>query len=179
MPLVYLAMPHSEFYVKALATMQSTIVDGHVHESPKTVKEQRVTSFIGHLLILAMLLNSTVYDNMVGLVPFPVLDGLFLYLAVITLYGNTVLSRFSFMFSDKSVFGESHFSQKVNQSDICKFNIACILQIFILISLGFCGIWVNFGFPFFTVLMLPVRHYILPKFIDEWSLIIMDSRHHK
>ena len=55
MPIVYLAMPHSEFYVKALATMKSTIVDGHVHEQPTMVREQRVTSFVGHLLILISL----------------------------------------------------------------------------------------------------------------------------
>ena len=179
MPIVYLAMPHSEFYVKALATMKSTIVDGHVHEQPTMVREQRVTSFVGHLLILISLVTPSIYDNLISLVPFPVLDGLFLYLAVVTLYGNTVLSRVSYMFTDKSVYGEGHFSQKVDHRDICKFNFACIFQLVVLIGLGFCGIWVNLGFPFFTLAMLPVRHYLLPLFIDEGSLFILDSRHQK
>ena len=143
------------------------------------VREQRVTSFVGHLLILISLVTPSIYDNLISLVPFPVLDGLFLYLAVVTLYGNTVLSRVSYMFTDKSVYGEGHFSQKVDHRDICKFNFACIFQLVVLIGLGFCGIWVNLGFPFFTLAMLPVRHYLLPLFIDEGSLFILDSRHQK
>ena len=53
LPWIHGALPHSPLHVRALAKVEEQVIDGHVSEEVVSIYEQRISSFISHLLIFA------------------------------------------------------------------------------------------------------------------------------
>lgn len=177
LPWLHMALPHSDFYVRALSSVKEKIVDGQLIAYPTKVKEQRLTAFLAHILI-GICSIKLIFEGLIQEIPMPVLDGLFLFLAVVSLYGNKVVERFLMIFADKSVLDDSHYSKKVGMFKINLLTVSSLVQIVILIAMGFyLGIYVKLGFPFFTLAMVPIRHFLLPVIIGEDNIEVLDGHH--
>ncbi|CAH8628613.1 unnamed protein product [Schistosoma mattheei] len=91
LPWVHAALPHTPLHVKALADMEEHVDGGHhIKQTVIRVRETRLTLFISHVLIglsLAMIPYPLIY------IPPPVLNGLFIYMAITALQGNQMFER--------------------------------------------------------------------------------------
>ena len=56
-------------------------------------------------------------------IPTPVLDGLFLYLAVTALYGNQMFERITLFFTEQSAYPPNHYIRRVPQRYVHTFTL--------------------------------------------------------
>ena len=85
LPFMHAVLPHSPLHVQCLADTEERVEAGHVRSIVVRVRETRLTNLFSNILIgLSMLFLKYVLEY----IPTPVLDGLFLYLAITALYGN-------------------------------------------------------------------------------------------
>lgn len=169
LPWLHLALPHSDLHVRSLGESQERISGGVIREKiiEKTVLEQRVTSLLGHLII-GIALIPDVYKHLITSIPEPILDGIFLFLAVTGLYDNQVLERALLVITEQSSYQQTTYLKKVPQRKIHLMTVFSILQLAILIATGFyLGSYVKLSFPFLVLLMIPIRVYILPIFVNK------------
>ncbi|VDQ07128.1 unnamed protein product, partial [Trichobilharzia regenti] len=91
LPWVHAALPHTPLHVKALADMEEHVDGGHhIRQTIIRVRETRLTLIISHILIglsLAMIPIPLIY------IPPPVLNGLFVYMAITALQDNQMFER--------------------------------------------------------------------------------------
>ena len=86
-PFLHAVLPHSPLHVRCLADTEERVENGYVRDIVVRVRETRLTNLFSNILIgISMLFLPYVLDY----IPTPVLDGLFLYLALTALYGNQV-----------------------------------------------------------------------------------------
>ena len=109
------ALPLSPLHVKALADTEERVEQGHIQSVYDTiylekqffsndfyfsivkVRETRLTVLISHIFIGLSLLMTHVLKE----IPMPVLDGLFLYLALTSLDGNQFFERVTLFFTEQ------------------------------------------------------------------------------
>nr|AKN21413.1 slc4a-8 [Schmidtea mediterranea] len=174
LPLVHGALPHSPLHVKALADLEERIDTAHhVHQTIVKVRETRITSILSHVFIgisLQMLPIPLIY------IPVAVLDGLFVYMAVTTLYGNQFFERILLLFTEQSAYPPSHYLRRVPQR---KLHIFTGLQIFQLAGLCLLGFspspYLKMGFPLLLLFHMVFRHQVVPRVIDEKYLNALDK----
>ncbi|BHF77462.1 hypothetical protein SprV_0602056700 [Sparganum proliferum] len=101
LPWIHGALPHSPMHVRALADMEERIDIGHhVQQTVIRVRETRVTSIISHIgigLSLFLLPRPLTY------IPRPVLNGLFVYMAITSIRDNQLWERFQLLFIEQDV----------------------------------------------------------------------------
>ena len=79
-----------------------------------------ILSVSSNILIgLSMLFLKYVLDY----IPTPVLDGLFLYLAVTALYGNQMFERITLFFTEQSAYPPNHYIRRVPQRYVHTFTL--------------------------------------------------------
>ena len=169
LPWLHLALPHSDFHVRGLAKLDQKISDGVVREQirDKTVIEQRVTAFLGHLL-MGLALIPEVFHRAIAKIPLPVTNGVFLFLGVTSLYDNQVLERALLLLTETEAYQNTSYLKKVPKKKIHLMTFFSAVQLGILIATGFyLGSYTKLSFPFIVVLMIPFRVYILPIFINH------------
>ena len=105
MPWCHLALPHSDWHVISVSDHKEETVDGALVQTVKkgSVKEQRLTSLIGHAMIGVLLIPS-VFDIFLSHIPIPVLDGVFLFFAFASLLGNQVIGRWLLFFTESQAY---------------------------------------------------------------------------
>lgn len=85
LPWIHGALPHSPLHARALADFKEVISkssDGHVSEVITGVRETRISAVLAHVLIgLSLFMLPTPLTS----IPKPVLDGLFLFVALTSL----------------------------------------------------------------------------------------------
>ncbi|CAF2748296.1 unnamed protein product [Rotaria sp. Silwood2] len=97
------ALPLSPLHVKALADTEERVEQGHIQSVIVKVRETRLTVLISHIFIGMSLLMRHVLKG----IPMPVLDGLFLYLALTSLDGNQFFERVTLFFTEQVTIIES------------------------------------------------------------------------
>lgn len=172
-PWVHAALPHSPLHVKALADMEDRVDQGHVHQIVVYVRETRLTGIISHIMIgLSLLL----LPYPMSYIPRPVLDGLFLYIAITALFGNQMFDRIMLFFTEQAAYPPNHYIRRVPQRKIHLFTVTQILQLFVLCIFGFSPIpYMKMVFPILIMLLMPIRHKLTPKFIEPKYLKALDG----
>ncbi|CAF0834118.1 unnamed protein product [Didymodactylos carnosus] len=167
------ALPLSPLHVKALADTEERVESGHIQSVIVKVRETRVTILISHALIGATLLVGEVLKK----IPTPVLDGLFLYLALTSLDGNQFFERVSLFFTEQAAYPPNHYIRQVPQRKMHLFTMLQIVQLVILCAIGFSPIiYTKLALPLWLVLMVAFRYKLLPKIIATKYLRALDQR---
>ncbi|KAL5005957.1 hypothetical protein ScPMuIL_017115 [Solemya velum] len=153
---------------EALCVMSRTHAPG---EKPKLVevKDQRVTSIVMCILIGV----SLSWGPVLRAIPLAVLFGVFLYLGISSMSGLQLFERTKLLFIPVKHHPPSGFVRRVRSF---KMNIFTVLQIIFLVLL-----WIVkstsafFAFPFFVMLLIPIRFKLLPFIFSEKELHELDN----
>ncbi|KAK7501045.1 hypothetical protein BaRGS_00007530 [Batillaria attramentaria] len=172
-PWVHAALPHSPLHVQALADREERIDQGHVHQIVVHVRETRVTGIVSHVLIgLSMLL----LPYPLSYIPRPVLDGLFLYVAITALYGNQFFERILLLVTEQAAYPPNHYIRRVPQRRIHTFTFIQLAQLLVLCVFGFSPIpYMKMIFPVLLMFLMPIRHKLVPKVIEPKYLRALDG----
>ncbi|XP_037070908.1 LOW QUALITY PROTEIN: sodium bicarbonate transporter-like protein 11 [Pollicipes pollicipes] len=175
LPWMHAAIPHSPLHVRSMADVEERVEQGHVYEIIVKVRETRVTGILSHLLIgLSVLL----LPYPLTYIPPPVLNGLFLYMAITALNGNQMFERITLFFMEQVAYPPNHYIRRVPQRKIHTFTACQILQLGILCVFGFSPwSYMKTTFPVLLLLLLPIRHRLIPLLIEERYLTAMDMEH--
>ncbi len=118
LPFMHAVLPHSPLHVKCLADTEEHVESGYVRNIVVYVRETRLTNLFSNILIgVSMLFLTYVLDY----IPTPVLDGLFLYLAVTALYGNQMFERILLFFMEQAAYPPNHYIRRVPEKKIHTF----------------------------------------------------------
>ena len=134
------------------------------------VQETRLTGLISHGLVGFSLL----FLPAIKKIPLPVLLGVFLFMGLSSLPGLQFWNRILLFLQQPSLYPETPYTKYVDKSRIHRYTL---LQI-----LFFCGVFVVQNtksiaiiFPFMTLMCIPGRLYVLPKFLEGWELLLLDG----
>ncbi|XP_014779810.1 solute carrier family 4 member 11 [Octopus bimaculoides] len=171
-PWLHAALPHSPLHVLALADVEERVDQGHVYQTIVNVRETRLTAIFSHILIGLSLLIL----NYLAYIPNPVLYGLFLFVAVTSLYDNQLFERFCLLFTEQSAYPPNHYIRQVPQRKMHLFTGLQVLQLVILCVFGFVPYpYLKMFFPVLIFGLIPVRHKIIPYIINDNFLKAMDG----
>lgn len=134
------------------------------------VQETRLTYLISHMLVgLSLLFLETLKK-----IPLPVLLGVFLFMGLSSMPGIQFWQRFLLFFQQPSKYAETPYTKYVDTSRI---HLYTFLQI-----IFFAGVFVVQNtkaiaiiFPFMTMLCIPGRLFVLPRFMKGWELLLLDG----
>ncbi|XP_031558836.1 sodium bicarbonate transporter-like protein 11 [Actinia tenebrosa] len=172
LPWVHAALPHSPLHVRALADVEERVDQGHVFDTIIKVRENRLSILISHIMIGLSLLMIPIP---LKYIPTAVLDGLFLFVAITPLSNNQMFERFLLLVTEQSAYPPNHYIRRVPQRKIHIYTGIQFLQLAIVCGFGFLGsAYTKMFFPVLLILLLPVRHILVPKLIDHKFLDAMD-----
>ena len=172
-PFMHAVLPHSPLHVKCLADTEERVENGYVRDIVVRVRETRLTNLFSNILIgVSMLFLGYALDY----IPTPVLDGLFLYLAVTALYGNQMFERILLLFMEQSAYPPNHYIRQVPQRKVHMFTLCQCCQLLVLCVFGFTP-WpyIKMIFPVVILFFLPVRHKLIPLIIEPKYLDVLDG----
>ncbi|CAG0898498.1 unnamed protein product [Cyprideis torosa] len=173
LPWMHAMIPHSPLHAKALADVETRVIEGHTQDVIIHVRETRLSSLFCQILIglsLFMLPYPLRY------IPPPVLYGLFLYMGITALDGNQFWERILLIVTEQALYPPNHYIRRVPQRTIHIFTSCQFLQFAVLCAAGFSP-WpyTKMAFPVILLCLLPIRHLILPKFIEKKHMDAMDA----
>lgn len=153
--------------------MEERVDQGHVQQIVVRVRETRLTGIISHVMIgLSMLL----LPYPLSYIPAPVLDGLFLYVAITALFGNQLFDRILLFITEQSAYPPNHYIRRVPQRQIHVFTVIQLVQLLVLCIFGFSPIpYMKMVFPILIMLLMPVRHKLVPRIISQKYLKALDG----
>ncbi|XP_059090092.1 solute carrier family 4 member 11-like isoform X1 [Tigriopus californicus] len=172
-PFLHAVLPHSPLHVKCLADTEERVENGYVKDIVVRVRETRLTNLFSNILIgISMLFLGSVLT----FIPTPVLDGLFLYLAITALYGNQMFERIMLLFMEQAAYPPNHYIRQVPQRKIHTFTLCQCGQLLVLCAFGFAP-WpyAKMIFPLVILFFLPVRHMIIPLLVEKKYLSVLDG----
>jgi len=135
-----------------------------------SVQENRLTYLISHLLVgLSLLFLSTM-----KLIPMPVLLGVFLFMGLSSIGRIDFWNRFLMFFQQPSLYKPEPFTKYMKMGRYHKYTVFQILF--------FLGVFmvqntksIAIAFPFMTLMCIPGRLWLLPKFFENWELLLLDG----
>uniref|UniRef100_H2ZCS8 Anion exchange protein n=1 Tax=Ciona savignyi TaxID=51511 RepID=H2ZCS8_CIOSA len=133
------------------------------------LKEQRVTVFVVNACLGLSILMQPVLSE----IPLAVLFGIFLYMGVTSLAGVQFIDRIEMLFMPAKHYPDFSFVHMVRHKKIHVFTIIQIICLAVL--------WVvkstaaQIAFPFFLVLTIPLRYFVLPKFFSKKEMAELDG----
>jgi hypothetical protein len=134
------------------------------------VQETRLTYFFSHLLVGI----SLTFLSALKKIPMAVLLGVFLFMGLASMPGLQFWNRILLLFKQPSKYPETPYTKYMKKSRIHLYTFFEIVF--------FCGVFIvqNFKvvaivFPFMTLLCIPARLYLLPKFFEGWELLLLDG----
>ncbi|MEL7538154.1 MAG: sodium bicarbonate transporter family protein [Pseudomonadota bacterium] len=169
LPWIVAATVHSLNHVRSLATHRVVDEGGQVREEIVSVRENRMSPLLVHLLIGASLL----FLPLVAQIPMSVLFGLFLFMGFATLAGNEFFERVRMWAMDPRLYPTSHhFIGKVPMKVVHAYTaiqVACLGALWALKSspLGLL-------FPVLIAMLVPIRRS-LSRFFDREHLAALDE----
>merc|ERR1712110_1268934 len=178
LPWIHGAIPHSPLHARALADFKEVVAkgsDGHTNEVITGVRETRVSAIFAHVLIgLSLFMLPTPLTS----IPKPVLDGLFLFVALTSLYGNQFFERLLLLVTEQSAYPPNHYLRRVPQKKIHTFTAIQFIQLLVIAVIGFYPLaYMKMFFPILILLLLPIRQYLIPKIIEKKYLDAFDGAH--
>ena len=172
LPWIHGAIPHSPLHVRALAKVEEHTEDGHVYDQIISVCEQRVSSFFSHVLIACSFFGIF----LLAYLPLPVLDGVFIFIAIQSLYGNQLIERILLLVRDTTAYPPYHYLRKVPQATVHKFTAVQFAKLVIICVIAFLTTpTVELVFPILVLAFIPIRIYGLPKMFDQFHLEYLDK----
>ena len=134
------------------------------------VQETRLTMFISHLMVGLSLLVL----ELLHLLPVPVLYGVFLFMGLSALPAMQFWNRFLLWFKEPSLYPDAIFNRFMEKN---KVHFYTTLQIFFfgLVFLVQNLSVISIAFPLMTLLCIPARLFFLPRFFDDWELLLLDG----
>mmetsp|Transcript_86963 Transcript_86963/g.251180 ORF Transcript_86963/g.251180 Transcript_86963/m.251180 type:complete len:609 (+) Transcript_86963:177-2003(+) len=135
-----------------------------------TVQETRLTYFFSHMLVGLSLL----FLNAIKQIPLPVLLGVFLFMGLSSMPGIQFWQRFLMFFMQPSKFPEKPFTKYISPMRIhmyTVFQIVFFLGVFFVQNTPSIAI----VFPFMTLLCIPARLFLAPRFFYRWELCLLDG----
>ncbi|ESO01913.1 hypothetical protein HELRODRAFT_65855 [Helobdella robusta] len=172
LPMVHGALPHSPLHVRAMADKEDRVYQGRVHLKIVSVRETRVTGILSHILIGL----SVHFIDKLQSIPRPVLDGLFLYLAITALHSNQMFERIMLLLTEQAAYPPNHYIRTVPQRKIHLFTFIQLLQLAILCGFGFAPVtYLKMVFPILHLVMLPIRHKVVPHLFERKFLQSLDG----
>lgn len=172
LPMVHGALPHSPLHVRAMADVEDRVYQGHVYLKIVCVRETRVTGIFSHILIGLSLL----FIEDLKKIPRPVLDGLFLYLAISALHSNQLFERIMLLVTEQAAYPPNHYIRTVPQRKIHLFTFLQLLQLAVLCGFGFAPKpYLKMVFPVLHLVMLPIRHKLVPYLVEKKYLQSLDG----
>jgi sodium borate transporter 11 len=173
LPWVHAAIPHSPLHAKALADLEKVVVDGHLVERVVKARETRLTLLISHLMIGVSLLMVPIP---LQYIPVPVLYGVFLFMAITSLDGNQFYERMKLIFTEQNSYPATSFIRRVKQRVIHLFTLTQFLCLAVLCIVGFFPYdYVELVMPVILLLLMPLRHFLLPKLFARKDLVVLDN----
>ncbi|CAG5077689.1 Oidioi.mRNA.OKI2018_I69.PAR.g8788.t1.cds [Oikopleura dioica] len=175
LPWIHGALPHSPLHARALADITEKVEEGHVTETVDFVRESRISGILAHILIgFSLFAIPTPLTS----IPKPVLDGLFLFLGLSGLAGSQLWERMLLIVTEQSAYPPNHYIRRVPQKSIHLFTLC---QFILLVILGVIGFYpypyLKMIFPIIILLLMPARHFVIPKIVPEKYLQAMDGAH--
>lgn len=148
-------------HTQALAKVERRGVHRSLYYS--NVIEQRVSNLMQGLLTGITLTNALLL--VIGKIPISVLDGLFLYIGFSSLQGNQIAERGMLAVTlepgNRISVCPHVFASRVSYRDMVAFTA---LQVFLVGGIfGITRSPAAISFPFFILVLIPLRFYILPK----------------
>jgi sodium borate transporter 11 len=98
LPWMHAVLPHSPLHVLCLADIEERVIDGQTRQVIVKSRETRLTGIFCHVLMVIVLAACPFIFNYIA---YAVLDGLFLYCAVMSLRGNSFVERFLLLFTQQ------------------------------------------------------------------------------
>ena len=136
-----------------------------------SVIENRVSPLVIHIMIAIALLPAVL--AYIQLIPMAVLFGLFLFMGFATLNGIQFWERIMLWVTDKNLYPNAHYVQKVPMPVINKFTVIQVA--------GLAGLWIvksakpwGIFFPIVIAMLVPLRMYMKNLFSEE-HLNALDS----
>ncbi|QDU78521.1 Nitrogen regulatory protein [Polystyrenella longa] len=172
LPWLVAATVRSLAHVRALATVEEVVSpNAETKEQVIHVNENRLTGlvihvFIGFSILLLPYLQIT---------PLSVLYGLFLYMGVVSLFGNQFFERLGLLVMDSNLYPQTHYMRRVPPRTIHRFTIiqlAC-LTVLCLVNLSDKQ-YLKILFPLFIALLVPVR-LLMNKLFQRDHLLALDA----
>ncbi len=171
LPWIVAATVHSLNHVKSLADMKVTGTEKGKVEEIASVRENRISGLLVHLLIL----TSLFFLGYVSLIPMPVLFGLFLYMGVASLGGNQFFERMTLWVKDPHLYPDAHYLNVVPEKVVHQFTIIQFLCFIVLWVLKTSPVGILF--PLFIAALVPIRMLMAKFFRAEhlWALVKEDE----
>lgn len=140
--------------------------DGHI----LSVQETRLTLLGSHLLVGVSILLT----NVLELIPLPVLYGVFLFMGLSSLPKIQFWNRFLMFFQQPAMYPSYPFTEWMR---IKRIHMFTCFQIFFFGLVFFVQNYkpIAIAFPFMTLLCIPGRLFLLPKFFENWELCVLDD----
>lgn len=167
-PWLVAATVRSLNHVRSLATTEDVVMPGgETKNKIIQVRETRLTGLMIHLLMAGSLL----LVPWLKMIPLPVLYGLFLFMGVVSIYGNQFFERLSLWWMDPSLYPATHY---IRQVPIRRIHLFTLVQV-VMLSL----LWIvkesNWGilFPLFIAFLVPVR-LLMPKVMPVKDVLALD-----
>ncbi|XP_078534840.1 solute carrier family 4 member 11 [Lissotriton helveticus] len=175
LPWIHAAFPHSPMHVRALANVEERVENGHIYETIVSVKETRLTSLVANILVG---LSLFLLPFPLQWIPKPVLQGLFLYIALTSIDGSQLFERVALLLKEQTAYPPTHYIRRVPQRKIHYFTGLQVLQLIILCGFGMSPLpYMKMIFPLIMIGMIPIRYNLLPRIIESKYLDAMDAEH--
>ena len=93
-----------------------------------------------------------------------------------SLIGNQFFERLLLIFTDKAAYPPSHYLRRVPTAKVHLFTTIQLVQLIVLAAVGFYSMpYLKLVFPLLILVLLPVRHWIVPKFFKPSELDAIDG----
>uniref|UniRef100_H2ZCT2 Anion exchange protein n=1 Tax=Ciona savignyi TaxID=51511 RepID=H2ZCT2_CIOSA len=122
------------------------------------LKEQRVTVFVVNACLGLSILMQPVLSE----IPLAVLFGIFLYMGVTSLAGVQFIDRIEMLFMPAKHYPDFSFVRHKKIHVFTIIQIICLAVLWVVKSTA-----AQIAFPFFLVLTIPLRYFVLPKFFSK------------
>lgn len=167
LPWIVAATVHAINHVRSLADTK-VVGSGNQHkEVIDSVRENRVSPLMIHVLLA----GSIFILPLIKLIPMAVLFGLFLFMGFATLNGNQFWERLTLWVTDRELYPDSHYINKVSSSTIHKVTLIQLLSLGALWMLKSSAIGILF--PVLIAMLVPLRLY-LNKLFPKEEMDILD-----
>mmetsp|Transcript_19117 Transcript_19117/g.39564 ORF Transcript_19117/g.39564 Transcript_19117/m.39564 type:complete len:611 (-) Transcript_19117:153-1985(-) len=135
-----------------------------------SVQETRLTMFFSHMMVGLSLLVLEVLQ----LLPMPVLYGVFLFMGLSALPAMQFWNRILLWFQQPSKYPDFVFTRYMDKK---KIHMYTIMQLFFFGLVFFVQNYstISIVFPLMTLLCIPARLYLAPRFFEGWELCLLDG----
>ncbi|XP_077977409.1 solute carrier family 4 member 11-like [Glandiceps talaboti] len=172
-PMVHGKVPHSPMHVKSLSIVEEKVEHGFVEMRTLGVCETRLTTIMAHALIATSVLMLPIPMQYI---PQAVLDGIYIFVSVRSLIGNQFFERILLIITEQSAYPPNSYVRRVPQHKIHIFTLIEILELVVMCYLGLNSItYMKMAFPVIVILLIPIRHLLMPKVIEQKYLEALDK----